>query len=194
VTDARELGTQLMDTLDTIHELVTRVDAEAGPGSDVHRVADQAVARLQRSQLNVMASLWLAEEVKSVRRARTQQAERLAEEAQTRRDRRERRQAAAERREEESYERMEAIARIIQDHSRALRMEWTEELLASGFALPDGEVVTWGDATIGQHQQRASMFEANAQANAQGAARHLHAIQVLTTAGASCLREVVSGE
>ncbi len=205
MTEVEELGAKLMDTLDTIQDLVAKVDAEAGPGSDVHRVADEAVARLRRSQLNVMASMWLAEEVKAVRRARTQQVERAAEveRPSTRVSRLtpEGEQhfktlaAQEEQRARESDARFHAtIQRAMNTLAAQWKMEWTDELLASGFSLPDGEVVTWGEATIEQHEQRAAMFEMNAEANAKGAVRHRHAINVLHEAGATCLREVVAGD
>lgn len=82
--------------------------------------------------------------------------------------------------------------RIIEAYADRIRIEWTQELLDAGFALPSGEIVTWGEATVAQHRQRAAMFTANAEANAQGAARHLKAVEVLTTSNAACLRDYVT--
>lgn len=79
---------------------------------------------------------------------------------------------------------------ILDEYAASLRMEWTEELLASSFALSDGVRVLWGDATIEQHRERAQMFTANAQANTEGAARHLAAIRDLRAAGVERLHDL----
>ena len=76
---------------------------------------------------------------------------------------------------------------FIDDFATELRMQWTEELLATEFGLADGTRVTWGSATIDQHNERRDMFMANAQANAEGAARHTAAIRALEESGARCL-------
>ena len=66
---------------------------------------------------------------------------------------------------------------IVSDYVEELKVEWTAELLASVFALSDGSLVTWGEATVDQHRERVEMFTMNAQANMEGAARHLKAIE-----------------
>lgn len=83
------------------------------------------------------------------------------------------------------------IASIMKDWSTQLRAEWTEELLNSGFALPDGQTVLWGDATIEQHEARRNQFMDNARANIEGAARHEAAIETLRSSGAETLRQMV---
>lgn len=80
---------------------------------------------------------------------------------------------------------------LLDEFARDLKMEWTTELLTSGFALPDGTLVTWGEATIEQHVVRADMLRGNAIANAEAAARHLHAIETIKGAGAATLGEAV---
>jgi|ERR1051326_7184523 hypothetical protein len=72
-----------------------------------------------------------------------------------------------------------------------LKMEWTQELLDSTFALSDGSRVTWGNATVEEHRERARMFTDLAETNLHGAARHKLAIDQLVRAGATCLNEVV---
>lgn len=84
------------------------------------------------------------------------------------------------------------INAIVDDYKDQLRIEWTAQLLASEIAMPDGTLTTWGAATIEQHEARAAMFEANAVANAEGAARHLKAIDELRAAGVGCLRDLVA--
>lgn len=78
---------------------------------------------------------------------------------------------------------------ITEDYARHLRMEWTAELLATGFPLPDGTRTTWGQATIEQHQARVAMFEGQALNAVEGAARHRKAIHALQATGARCLAE-----
>lgn len=81
----------------------------------------------------------------------------------------------------------QAIDRLVSE----LKMEWTAELLAADFTLADGSRVTWGDATIQQHEERAALFQRNAVANSEGAARHLHAVAQLKGAGAPTLADLV---
>jgi hypothetical protein len=75
-------------------------------------------------------------------------------------------------------------------YARHLRMEWTAELLATGFPLPDGTRTTWGAATVDQHRARVAMFEGQAVAAVESAARHRKAIDALHSSGASCLAEL----
>ena len=74
----------------------------------------------------------------------------------------------------------------------AMRVEWTNELLDSSFALRDGSMVTWGDATVEQHEERRQMFVRNAAANVEGAARHEIALRELRASGAPSLRLMLS--
>lgn len=80
-----------------------------------------------------------------------------------------------------------ALERYVED----LKMQWTAELLDSTFALRDGTVVTWGEATVEQHEDRRQMFLDNAHANMEGAARHEVAVRELRESGAATLREMV---
>ena len=81
---------------------------------------------------------------------------------------------------------------IVEDYERELRIEWPRELLDSGFALPDGTVVKWGDATVAEHTERLGMLTRNAEANIEAAARHQRAIEELRTAGADTLRNLAA--
>lgn len=82
------------------------------------------------------------------------------------------------------------INQSLRDYAARLRVEWTAELLGSTIAMPDGTLTTWGAATLDQHQERVAMFEANAVANAEGAARHLRAVADLNEAGVGSLNEL----
>lgn len=85
----------------------------------------------------------------------------------------------------------EEMYRIIDNYARDLKVQWTAELLGADFALADGTRVTWGDATVDQHQERAALFQRNAVANAEGAARHLQAIEQLQSSGCATLADLV---
>jgi hypothetical protein len=89
---------------------------------------------------------------------------------------------------------LQALRDLTDAWVRDLRMEWTEELLSSAFALPDGTLTTWGAATVADHEARRDMFTANAQANVEGAARHDAAIRELQDAGVSTLNELVTAD
>jgi hypothetical protein len=82
---------------------------------------------------------------------------------------------------------------LLNAYAKACRMEWTADLLALSFAVDNsGATVTWGGATVEQHQTRVEMLSANAIANAEAAARHQAAIEDITsTPGAACLSDVV---
>lgn len=80
----------------------------------------------------------------------------------------------------------------IEERASQMALELTTELLRSEFALGDGVRVKWGDATSAQHEQRYAMLLKNAAANAEGAARHRAAVNMLEKSGASCLAEVAA--
>lgn len=84
------------------------------------------------------------------------------------------------------------IGSALDRYAEDLRIKWTSELLDSTFALSDGAVVTWGEATIEQHAERRQMFLNNAHGNMEGAARHEIAMRELKETGADCLRAMVS--
>jgi len=77
----------------------------------------------------------------------------------------------------------EGLQKAVKAFSDAVRLEVTRELLETQFALGDGQVVTWGEATIEQHQQRADLLEKMAIGTAETSARHLAAIRMLSDAG-----------
>lgn len=79
---------------------------------------------------------------------------------------------------------------IVQEYAAEIRLELTNELLSSAFALGDGTWVTWGEATAEQHRERRDMFLSNAVANTQGAARHEKALAALEAAHVDTLREI----
>lgn len=80
------------------------------------------------------------------------------------------------------------LTHALHRYAEDLQIEWTADLLASGFTLRDGATVTWGDATVEQHEERRAIFLGNAHVNLEGAARHEVAIRELREAGAESLR------
>jgi len=66
-----------------------------------------------------------------------------------------------------------------------------DELLRSQFSLGDGTKTTWGEATQADHLVRYEMYKTNLIADAEGAARHKKAIELLEASGAPTLNELV---
>lgn len=175
-------------------------------GVDPKTAADDLVSELPVQVVRELAARCLAEKVIDRRRAQTLAVERSVERSgssaetpsgQPMRERTPEDEAALARAQAEGDEEVnkrfwKSIGDLTTRYAAALKMEWTRELLDSGFALPDGTTVLWGDATVEQHQARYDMFMRNAQVNAEGAARHEQAIRDLTQAHASTLREMVS--
>lgn len=87
----------------------------------------------------------------------------------------------------------DGLKTMIQDFERSLRDQWTQELLGQTIALGDGTTVTWGEATIEQHEARYAMHMKNAVAGAEGAARHLAAIETIRATKTTNLYEAVGG-
>lgn len=71
-----------------------------------------------------------------------------------------------------------------------VRLEITTELLLTTFALGDGRRVTWGDATIEQHEQRVAVLLRGAQGTIETAGRHTEAIRMIRDGGVTCLRDL----
>lgn len=190
------------------------------PNAQLYAALLPVVSRLDRQTLVRLTASYAADRIRDERRTRTLRAERAAEIPAVRDDtpgsRAQRHGtwnargparkgctcelctravAAYAEAEQEAAESRQALvqklAEIADEYADRRRIEWTSELLDSGFALPDGTVVLWGDATIAQHSERAAMLTRNAAANAEAAARHRKAIGDLTERGAETLRELV---
>lgn len=86
---------------------------------------------------------------------------------------------------------IEGLNSILNKFKDELRVEWTRELLDQKFALGDGTDVTWGHATREQHEIRLAMHKRNAIAGLEGAARHQQAIETLESTGCLTLGEAV---
>lgn len=84
------------------------------------------------------------------------------------------------------------LDKIMADWKHSIRLEVTEELLGSDFALGDGRRVTWAEATVADHEQRVAMLETSAVGTLETAARHRAAIEMLRRHGVKTLAEVNS--
>lgn len=94
---------------------------------------------------------------------------------------------------EAEEDRRKKIAKAMIDE---LHIQWTDELLGSGFKLGDGSATTWGAATIEQHESRIRMLMNNVEGNIDAMKRHEAAVIVLAGSGAACLdqAEVATSE
>lgn len=88
--------------------------------------------------------------------------------------------------------RTKARTALMDEYRATLHIEWTSELLASGIAMPDGSITTWGEATIAQHEARLEMLATNVHANASTAARHQYAIDAIRATRALSLAEATA--
>lgn len=86
------------------------------------------------------------------------------------------------------------VMELIKSYEAEIRLEVTEDLLGSEFALGDGKRVTWGDATVEDHQQRIDLLAKNAAANISTATKHQAALVMLTDRNVPTLREYANRE
>lgn len=84
------------------------------------------------------------------------------------------------------------LRKIQEDYAAEIRLEVTAELLGTPFALGDGRSVTWGEATVADHRQRAEMLFRGAAGTLETAARHEAAIRMLDECQARTLSELVA--
>jgi hypothetical protein len=90
--------------------------------------------------------------------------------------------------------RYRAKVRAVTEQMRdELRREWSAELLAGKFSLPDGVQVSWADATAAQHELRADQLEGLAAGDLLTASIHRQAIADIRSAGVGSLGEVPRG-
>lgn len=176
---------------DLVRKCWTRAHGERTTTRDVavrlvNGISDEAYLRF-------LAAEFLVTTAASSQRRRTLDAERRAVRTKsepvqlTPAERNARLDAQAEIQEQYSAE----LVKIVNDYTARVRMTWERELLDSILRLRDGTEVTWGDATVEQHEERASIFMDHMQANAEGAARHKRAIEDLRKSGACTLNEMV---
>jgi hypothetical protein len=68
----------------------------------------------------------------------------------------------------------------------------TATLLDSRFTLRNGTFVSWGDATVAQHQERIDLFADLAKTNLEGMMRHAKAVELIRSHGVDTLRQVTN--
>jgi hypothetical protein len=158
--------------------------------------AEALAKQLTRKERDGAATLYLVrmlremhrQTVVEVERAASGRRPRLIEQTPEELARRKERKAEQEAADEVSRNRFRAsLQEALDTYTREMRMQWTTELLNSTFALPDGTMVSWGEASVEQHLARREMLAANARGNLEAAARHEVAIRRLRETNADCL-------
>lgn len=157
--------------------------------------------QLSESELLAAACKYIQMEVQSRWRRSTLEAEIEAFKYMREQKRRHSRESAAARRSSPPIEDLEprmtigqAVELLVEEIKFNFRAEWTAELLSSHLSMPDGRVITWGEATEADHADRLEMLKRNASANIEAASRHAHAIEYLRGAGVKSLNELAAGE
>lgn len=84
----------------------------------------------------------------------------------------------------------QAISQLVEKVKEETTLVVTEKLLKERFSLGDGKEVTWGSATIKDHQKRVDLLKQNIKGNAESAARHSYAIAMIKKKRAKNLGEV----
>ena len=85
-----------------------------------------------------------------------------------------------------------SLGAAMRQFQESIRLEVTEELLASTFALPDGTRVYWGEATAAQHEERAESLESMAAGTIETAGLHRRAVELIRSSGGENLREAAT--
>lgn len=98
----------------------------------------------------------------------------------------------------DEYERQYTISGVIrtfeEEIRKELRLEVTAELLATSFALGDGRMVTWGEATIDDHTARLRVLGGNVLGNLETMALHEQAIDLLRDRHVARLAEITTAQ
>ena len=84
----------------------------------------------------------------------------------------------------------DAVTKLLDKVVEQTRFEVTAELLDTVFATGDGTRVTWGDATVLQHQERVDMLTRMMVGTSETAAMHIRAVDMIKDAGVETLAEV----
>lgn len=187
-----------------------RTEARSASADSAEVVAERIADQLDPADLREVAIRALVVEVESVRRRWAYDIERAAVRPAsspaptTQRGRREANRQDRERwlaKHPEEAARFQAetdaiterFAASMREHVEAfatqVRLELTAELLASEFAVGDGRRVTWGEASMADHQSRANMLSRNAASISETAAAHLAAVRMIEERGAATLAE-----
>jgi hypothetical protein len=82
------------------------------------------------------------------------------------------------------------IRHAMETYAASITLEVTAKLLATPLDLGDGTQTTWGAATVEQFDQRRTMILKMARGDIETAARLTKAIEIVQTAGTSCLNDL----
>lgn len=87
-----------------------------------------------------------------------------------------------------------AVNKIARDMAERIQNEWAPSLLAQSFALPDGRLVRWADATVDDHETRAAQLEKHASGIIQTAALHRRAANDIRAGRGKSLADVTASK
>lgn len=82
------------------------------------------------------------------------------------------------------------VKRTVAQLVHRVEVEFTTTLLRSEFVLPGGQVATWGNATVEQHEIRYNMLLKNAIGNLETLALHAKAIEKIKHANSETLDDI----
>lgn len=89
-----------------------------------------------------------------------------------------------------NYIQKAATDAFVEEIKADYRLELTDDLLKSVFALGDGTKVSWAEATREQHHKRLAMLKRDIAGTGESAARHALAIQMIDSAEVNSLGEI----
>jgi hypothetical protein len=187
-------------SLDDLSHYATEL-AKVHPEMSAREIAERVARKASRPFLVELAIRQIADDVDMERRAMAREVEtraaRLAEaeKLENGREAQERRNAEtwAWKQERDKYRegrKADSLRALLSEYKAMVRLELTEELLASPFALGDGTSVTWGEATKEQHEIRIALLTKSAVGTLETAARHGAAIRMIEEKSATCLADI----
>jgi flagellar biosynthesis GTPase FlhF len=168
------------------------------PDRKPERLVADVMRSLEDKQRIALLRYLLIEWVRSEQRQEARRVERRSYREDTAWWRKHQKEVARIRVEEpEEYRRRFTIGGVIETFEREIRdeirLELTAELLATTFALGDGRMVTWADATVADHHQRLQVLGQNVLGNLTTMTLHEQAIDMLASVGCATLAEVPAG-
>ena len=184
------------ELLEQLSELKGAIDdvAECATADDMLLSATRLTSAMDPTQLQAAATLYVLRLLRERHRGKVLTVERSA----ARRSRKPYESTIPaddpywERKAEREVQFWSTLRGYVDRYTDELKMEWTEELLSSTFALADGSLVSWGSATVDQHEARRDLLLANASGNLSSAARHEAALRLLAERHAQCLDDAMA--
>lgn len=165
---------------------------------DVDLAASEYIRSLSADERRAKLRELVMQEIRNIRRQdalaveRRQDADYNREQRRLNKQHKERLDRLQDEAHEKGYQTIWGMA--IGEFQKSIRLEVTAELLRTGFALPDGRLVTWGTATVDEHRIRMDMLVKQGIGTLETAYRHRVAIGMLDDSGAGCLSDMASAE